>query len=88
MQLLTTAIRTKGLIKYERPNNDKIYLHFKELFESKYQLLINGREKIEIKELKIPKAKISKIYPQKIDDIYNNLEDYNPTKKRKVLFMI
>ena len=46
-------------------------------------MLINGREKIEIKTLKNPKAFID--YSQKIDDIYENLEDYNPTKKRRVL---
>ena len=33
--------------------------------------------------LKIPKAFIN--YLQTIDDVYENLEDYNPTKKRIVL---
>ena len=33
--------------------------------------------------LKIPKAFIN--YLQTFDDIYENLEDYNPTKKRIVL---
>ena len=54
-------------------------------FESKYQLLINGREKVGIHILKTPKAFID--YSQTIDDVYENLEDYNPTKKRKVLIM-
>ena len=27
-------------------------------------------------------------YSQTIDDIYENLEDYNPTKKRKVLIVL
>ena len=35
-------------------------------------------------ELKIKKSK-SIHYSQKIDDVYENLEDYNPTKKRRPL---
>ena len=36
-----------NLMKYQRPEIDKIYLCVKDLFESKYQFLINGREKDE-----------------------------------------
>ena len=39
-------------------------------------------EKKQGKKLKSPKAFID--YSQTIDDVYKNLEDYNPTKKRKV----
>ena len=63
----------------------KIYLYVKDPFESKYQLLINGREKVGIENLKNPKAFID--YSQTIDDVYENLEDYNPTKKRRVLIV-
>ena len=38
-----------------------------------------------IKILKNPKAFID--YSQKIDDVYENLEDYNSTKKRRVLIL-
>ena len=38
-----------NLIKYQRPDIDKIYLYVKDPFESKYQLLINGREKVDFK---------------------------------------
>ena len=31
------------LMKYERPDNDKIYLYVKNVFKSKYQLLIEGK---------------------------------------------
>ena len=48
-------------------------------------MLINGREKVGIKILKNPKAFID--YSQKIDDVYENLEDYNSTKKRRVLIV-
>ena len=37
-------------------------------------------------ELKIKKSK-SIHYSQKIDDVYENLEDYNPTKKRRLLIV-
>ena len=38
-----------NLIKHQRPDIDKIYLYVKDPFESKYQLLINGREKVDFK---------------------------------------
>ena len=41
---------------YQWPDTDKTYLYVKDPFESKYQLLINEREKVGIKELKNPKA--------------------------------
>ena len=55
-----------------------MYLYVKDPFELKYQLLINGREKT--------KAFVD--HSQAIDDVYENLEDYNPIKKRKVLIVI
>ena len=55
-----------NLIKYQRSDIDKIYLYEKDL------LLIHGREKVDIKKLKNPKAFID--YSQAIDDIYENLE--------------
>ena len=44
------------LIKHQRPDMNKIYLYIKDPFKSKYQLLINGREKVEIKTLKNSEA--------------------------------
>ena len=64
---------------------DKIYLCVKYPFESKYQVLINGREKVKTKKLENPKAFIK--YSQTKDDVYENLEDYNLTKKKKVLLV-
>ena len=73
------------LMKHQRPDIDKIHWYVKDPFEPKYQLLINGREKVGIKKLKNPKALID--YSQAIDNVYENLEDHNPIKKRKVLIM-
>ena len=45
-----------NLIKHQRPDIDKIYSYVKDPLESKYQLLINGREKAGIENVKNPKA--------------------------------
>ena len=71
-----------NLIKYQRLDIDKIYIYVKDSFESKYQLLINGRG---IENLKNPKVWID--HSQTIDDVYEVLEDYNTTKKRKMLIV-
>ena len=44
-----------NLIKHQQPYIDKIYLYVRDTSESKYQLLINGREKLVIENLKIQK---------------------------------
>ena len=46
-------------------------------------MLSNRIEKKWIKELKNPNRFID--YSQTIDDVYENLEDFNPTKKMRVL---
>ena len=48
-------------------------------------MLVNGREKVGIEILKDPKGFTD--HSQTIDDVYENLEDYNPTKKRRVLIV-
>ena len=53
------------------------------LFESKYQLFINARQKVEIKERK----NVLIDYSQTIDDFFENLEEYNPITKGKVLIL-
>ena len=55
-------------------------------FESKHQLIINRREKVGTKKkIKNPTAFID--YSQTIHNVYENFEDYNPTKKRKILIL-
>ena len=75
-----------NLVKHKRPDIGKIYLYVKDPFESKYQFLISKRERVKIKELKNQEAFID--YSQTIGDAYENLEDYNSTKKRKVLIVL
>ena len=57
-------------IKHQRADIDKIYLYIKDPFESKYHLLINGREKVAIEILKKANEFIN--YSQTIDDVYEN----------------
>ena len=55
--------------------------HVKDPFKSKYQLGINGREKVGIKKKKNSKAVID--YSQTNDNFYKHLEDYNTTRKKE-----
>ena len=64
--------------------SQNLFMH-QDPFESKNQLLINGKEKVGIKKLKNPKAFID--YWQTIDDVQESLAEYNPRKKRKVLIV-
>ena len=62
---------------------DKIYLYDKNLNEPKYQLLIKKREEAGMcLDKPNPKAFIE--YSNTMKDVYNNVNDYNPKRKRKV----
>ena len=67
----------------EQSNIDKIYLYAKNLSEPKYQFLIGKRENAGIKHLNDPKAFIES--SNTTDDVYGNIDDYNRTRKRKIL---
>ena len=58
-------------------------LYCKDLDEGKYKLLINRREQAVIKNLNDPTAFIE--YSNSVDDILDNIEDYNKKRKRKIL---
>ena len=68
-----------------QPDIDKIYLYAKDPYEAKYQYLINKREKVGLEHFKDPKAFIE--YSNDMQDVYKNIEDYNPGKKRKTLIV-
>ena len=57
------------------------FWYIKDSFEWKYQLLINRREKVGKENF------ILLIIQLIIDNVYENLKDYNPKKKRKVLIV-
>ena len=68
-----------------QPHIDKIYLYAKDPYEKKYQYLINKREKVGLNHFNDPKAFME--YSNDMQDVYKNIEDYNPIKKRKVLII-
>ena len=64
---------------------DKIYLYAKDLSEPKYEFLIKKLENVGIKHLNDSKAFIER--SDTMDDIYENIDDYNPSRERKILIV-
>ena len=81
----TNALLT--LIQKQDNDNliDKIYLYAGDLSEPKYQFLIKKREDAEMKNLNDPSAFIE--YSNTMDDVYNNIDDYNTKRKGKNLIV-
>ena len=73
-----------NLISYQ-PDIDNIYLYAKDSCDVKYQFLIDKRESIVLKHLNESKAVIE--YSNDLDNIFKNIEEYNPNKKRKILIV-
>ena len=61
---------------------DKIYLYAKDPYERKCQYLINKRKKVGLDHFNDPRAVIE--YSNDMQDVYKNIEDCNPGKKRKI----
>ena len=64
---------------------DKISLYAKDLSEPKNEFLIKKIEDAGIKHLKVPNAFID--CSNTMDGVYENIDDYNPSRKRKILFV-
>ena len=69
----------------EQNDIDKIYLYARDLNEPKYKILIKKREDAGIKHLNDPNAFIE--CSNMMDDVYENINDYNPIRKIKKLFI-
>ena len=69
----------------EQKEIDKIYLYAKDLSESKYEYLIKNRENGGIKHLNDSKAFIE--WSNTMNDVYENIDNYNLNRKRKVLIV-
>ena len=78
--------KTNALLNLINKQNDidKIYLYTKDLSEPKYELLIKNRENAGIKHLNDPNAFIECF--NTMDDIYESINDYNPSKKILIVF--
>ena len=64
---------------------DKFYLYARDLNEPKYKLLIKKRRDAGIKHLNDPNAFIECL--NTMDDLYENIQDYNSSRKRKILIV-
>ena len=69
----------------QQPDIDKIYLYAKNPYEAKYQFLINKSESTGLMNFNDSKALIEN--SNDMVDIYQNIEKYNPSKKRKILIV-
>ena len=69
----------------EQNDIDKIYLYARDLNKPKYKILIKKREDAGIKHLNNPNAFIE--CSNTMDDVYENINDYNPIRKRKKLIV-
>ena len=79
--------KTKVLINLinEQENFDKIYLYAEDLSEPKYESLIKKRKNAVIKYLNDPNEFTE--CSGMMDDVYWNIDDYNPSRKRKLLIV-
>ena len=84
------SVKTNALLKLKQKQNydspiDKIYLCAKDLSEPKYEFLIEKCANAGIKHLNDASAFIE--YSNTMDDVYNNIDDYNPSRQRKILIV-
>ena len=75
--------KTNALINLINQQNDieKIYLYERDLSEPKYEYLIKKREDAGIKHVNNPNTFIKCSNTR--DDVYENINYYNPIRKRK-----
>ena len=75
--------KTNALLNLINEQNDidKIYLYARDLSEPKYEYLIKKCEDAGIKHLNNPNAFVE--CSNTMDDVYENINDYNPIRKRK-----
>ena len=60
-------------------------MYAKDLFEPKYQYLINKKKWVGINHFNDPKAFIE--YSNDMHNVYKNIDDYNPDKENKILIV-
>ena len=70
----------------EQHDIDKIYLYARNLSKPKCEYLIKKREDVGMKHVKNPNAFIR--CSNTMDDVYENIDDNNPSRKRKKLSLI
>ena len=69
----------------EQDDIDKIYLHVKDLSESRYEFLIKKCKDVEIKDLNDPNAFVE--CSNTMDNVSENIDDYDLNRERKILIV-
>ena len=69
----------------KQPDIDKIYLYAKGPYEAKYQYLIDKTEDVGINHFKDLKA--FREYSNDMNNVYKNINYYNPDKENKILIV-
>ena len=78
--------KTNTLLNLNEQNYiDNIHLYARDLNEPKYKILIKKHENAGIKHLNDPNAFIK--CSNRMDDVYENIHDYNSSRKRKILIV-
>ena len=70
----------------EQKDIDKIYLYEKDLSEPKYEYLIKNHKNAGIKHVNDGNAFIEN--SNMMDDVYKNIDDYNPNRRRQILIAL
>ena len=79
--------KTNALLNpIKEPNDiDKKYLYAKDLSEAKSEFSIKKRENVGINHFSDPNAFIECL--NTMNDVYQNIDGYNPNRKRKILIV-
>ena len=79
--------KTNALLNliHNQQDIDKIYLYAKDLYEDKYQYLINKSESVGLKHFNDPKT--FNDYSNDMRDVYKNINNYNPDKENTILIV-
>ena len=80
-----TSVKINALLNLIQDDIDKICLYAKDLSEPKYEFLINKRKDVRIKYCNDPNGFLK--CSNTMDDVYENIDDYNPSRKRKTLIL-
>ena len=80
-----TSVKINALLNLIQDDIDKICLYAKDLSEPKYEFLINKRKDVRIKYCNDPNGFLK--CSNTMDDVYENIDDYNPSRKRKTLIV-
>ena len=79
--------KTNALLNLIKEKNEinKIYLYAEDLSEPKYEFLIKKCEDVKTNCFNDPNAFTE--CSNTVNDVYENVDDYNPSRKRKILIL-